>query len=380
MKRLLAGIAAACAAFAHAQSAPVTLYGRIYLTMESVEARGAPEYARRNRVSDQASYLGVRGTEDIGAGVKAFFQLETSFKADQNDSTFANRNSGVGVTGGFGRLMIGRWETPFMDRNAEVDPFGDLTLGAFTTAMQGGGVAGVNGQFDRRDQNVVQYWSPVLAGFELRLSYSANEGRSASLNPRSQGGSLTWTRGPVLVGYSYHELLDDSFGIYTNTAPVPPATLAVGSIAVGKQAAHALYATLVAGPVKLGAEYQEFRRSSPASPAVPGPATVVGFADQRAWLGSIAWDLGSHRLIYVYTTTRGGQQRSRDSRYDPAEPECGAHAVGWQYNFSRRTFVLAQYVQVDNEPTATCNFGFNTIAIAAGQDPRGISLGLRHVF
>src|SRR5690348_17430593 len=96
-KKLIAlAIAGACVApAAMAQTAnPVTLYGRAYVTFESIEAKGgATPLARRNRVEDQSSLLGVRGTEDLGGGLKAFFQLETSFRLDQNTSTFANRNS-----------------------------------------------------------------------------------------------------------------------------------------------------------------------------------------------------------------------------------------------------------------------------------------------
>jgi hypothetical protein len=92
-KKLIAlAVAGACVApAAMAQTAnPVTLYGRVHVTFESVEATGTGAQVRRNRVQDEASLLGVRGTEDLGAGLKAFFQLETGFKADQNDTTFSS--------------------------------------------------------------------------------------------------------------------------------------------------------------------------------------------------------------------------------------------------------------------------------------------------
>lgn len=59
---------AACAQSAH----PVTFYGRAYLMVESVEAGGgAAPIARRTRVSDRNSILGVRGSEDLGGGLQA---------------------------------------------------------------------------------------------------------------------------------------------------------------------------------------------------------------------------------------------------------------------------------------------------------------------
>src|SRR5215467_6610176 len=64
-KKLIAlAVAGACVApAAMAQTAnPVTLYGRVYATFESVEAKGgASPVTRRERVSDQSSLLGVRG-------------------------------------------------------------------------------------------------------------------------------------------------------------------------------------------------------------------------------------------------------------------------------------------------------------------------------
>src|SRR5450432_4073471 len=141
-KKLIAlAVAGACVVpAAMAQTAnPVTLYGRIYVTFESVEAGGsaAGTLTRRERVSDEASYLGVRGTEDLGGGLKAFFQLETGFKADQNDTTFAARNSGVGLQGAWGSVLLGRWDTPLKVTTGAVDPWTDLTIGGFTTAMNG---------------------------------------------------------------------------------------------------------------------------------------------------------------------------------------------------------------------------------------------------
>ena len=64
--------------------------------------------------------------------------------------------------------------------------------------------------------------------------------------------------------------------------------------------------------------------------------------------------------------------------------DCKAHSMGWQYNFSKRTFGFVQYARVTNENTAS-NCGSNTFnaapfTIAGGQDPRGLSLGLSHVF
>lgn len=370
-------MAAACAASgALAQEGdPVVLYGRVYVTAESVKANeGAAPVPSRGRLSDQASYVGVRGTETLAPNVKAFFQLETQFKPDQNNTTFANRNSGVGLRTAAGSLLLGRWDTPFKWTNGDVDPFDDLTIGGFGTALQGSGIANVNTQFDSRDQNVVQYWSPKWSGFEARLSYQANEGRTSTTNPKSEGASLAWSADKVYVGWAYHELRDQPFSVYSNAA------LAIADVLVDKQTANAVFFTWKIGPVKIGGDYQEFKRSGPALPAVMTPRTVTGWDKQKAWLANVVWTVGRNQLIYQYTKAKDGGQKNFDPSTTPASPECDANAVGWRYDFSKRTFSLLQYVRIKNNATATCNFGFNTLAISPGQDPEGWSWGLRHLF
>ena len=361
-----------------AEDDPVTLYGRVYATVESV--RADPGVASHARVSDQSSRLGVRGTETIAPGTKAFFQLETAFQPDQNDTTFAGRNSGVGLVNAAGTLLLGRWDVPFKVANYDVDVFGDFTIGAFSMALQGSGVAGINSQFNRRDQNVVQYWSPTLAGFQLKLTWAANEAKTATANPRSEGGSLTWTRGPVYAGHAYHQLRDQPYGIYTNVAPTLPAVLTTGTIQVDKQQGQSVFAAFDVGPLRFGADYQEFKRTGPVLPDRVLPGTVVGFSKQKAWMGNVTWKLGAHKLMYQYLETRGGIQQAASAALTPADPKCDVNALAWQYDFSKRTFVIAQYVRVRNNATSMCTLGQNPLAVVAGQDPEGYSLGMHHVF
>ena len=333
----LAGAAAAPAAMAQSAN-PVTLYGRVYATFESVQATGgATEVDRRNRVTDQSSLLGVRGTEDLGGGLKAFFQLETAFKPDQNDTTFAARNSAVGLQGAWGSVLMGRWDMPFKSTTIAIDPFGDLTISGIT------GVLNDQTNFDRRDQNVVQYWSPNFAGFSVRLAGTANEGKTATLDPRDYGASVTYARGPLYVVYAYEEHRDRAVG-------------------VPKEDGNALGASYAFGPIKLGLLYEEFKKTLRSK--------------EKSWMGNVVWTIGNNQLIYQYMESKDGGLNSVTS----GEPEGKSNSIGYQYNFSKRTFFLGQYTKVDNNSAASCNFGSSRLAIANGQDPEGVSVGLRHVF
>src|SRR5258708_36599827 len=165
-----------------------------------VEAKGgtpAP-LVRRNRVSDQSSLLGVRGSESLGGDLKAFFQLETGFPPDQNATTFANRNSAVGLQGGWGSVLMGRWDMPFkMSQVAPVDPFTDLSIADIT------GTAVNQGNFSNREPNVVQYWSPDVGGVAMKIAYTANEGRTAVRDPYKYRASLVWSRGEYYPAEAY---------------------------------------------------------------------------------------------------------------------------------------------------------------------------------
>jgi predicted porin len=348
-------------------------------------------------VVDQVSLLGVRGTEDLGGGLKAFFQLETQWKVDQNDTAFAARNSGVGLQGGWGSVLLGRWDTPWKVTTTAIDPFGDVTIGNTNGVASGGAfnnTAPANA-FNRRDQNVLQYWSPDLFGFAARVSYSANEGKTTApcasapagttCNPRSQGASLTWTRGPIYVGYAYHELKDQSVVTIVPTAAANAGTApyAFGTAYTPKQSAAAIFGTFTFGPLKVGGEYQKLKRT--VNTAATAAGTVTGFSDQKVWAANLLYTMGNHQLMYQYAkATDGGESIITSATIlTPSQPSCKLNAAGYQYNFSRRTFFLAEYARITNNMTSSCSFGGADERIpgqVAGQSPQGVSVGLRHIF
>ena len=351
-KKLIAlAVAGACIApAALAQTAnPVTLYGRVYVTLESIESKGTGGQPRRTRVQDQSSLLGVRGTEDLGGGLKAFFQLETQFKPDQNDTTFANRNSGVGLQGGWGSVVFGRWDMPFKTATIAVDPFGDLTIGGITMANND------QGNFDVRAQNVIQYWSPAWSGVSLRLAMTSDETRTATAKPRMHGASLTYTGGPIYVGYAYEQHKDASSA--STTAGLTP-------VAGGyKETGHGLFGSFTFGAFKFGALYEKFKKTDR--------------TDRKSWMANIIWTMGRNQLIYQHQDSDKGSLRTA-----ALQQECEVDTLAWQYNFTSRTFFLTQYTRIDNNAAANCGSagsGFGGVA-ATGSDPRGISFGLRHVF
>jgi len=107
-----------------AQGSNVVIYGTFNADFENVERGGAtaagsagnnlvgaPTAANalnqgsRNRVSSNSSNIGFRGTKDLGGGLKAIFQLESSTNIDAGGGNFGGRNSNVGLTGPWGTVF-----------------------------------------------------------------------------------------------------------------------------------------------------------------------------------------------------------------------------------------------------------------------------------
>src|SRR4051812_40696576 len=82
----------------------VTVYGRLNVDMESINfsnpTGGAS--ANLNRISSNSSRLGFRGNEDLGGGLLAIFQIESSVNPDSGSGTFAGRDTYVGLQSGWG--------------------------------------------------------------------------------------------------------------------------------------------------------------------------------------------------------------------------------------------------------------------------------------
>ena len=139
----VAGLLAAPLA-AQAQTANVTLYGRLNLTLEGVsgsqtQAAGtsAPgQNVNRTvyRVSSNSSRLGVRGSESLGGGLSAIFQIESSINGDSGGGTLAGRETFVGLQGTWGTVKIGNFLAPYDDIHPIFGNVPTLTTSILSTA------------------------------------------------------------------------------------------------------------------------------------------------------------------------------------------------------------------------------------------------------
>lgn len=347
MNKKLIALAVAGATFAPAVMAqtanPVTLYGRIWVMVNSVKADGgAAPLSTRTTVVDESSLIGFRGTEDLGGGLKAFFQLESSAPPDAGGGTFGSRNSGVGLIGGFGTIVLGRWDSPFKLSAIFVDPYSQNTIGNQLSVVN-------TGDFNRRENNMMQYWTPNINGFSARFMYGANEGKTSTspiANPSSQSMSLDYAAGPFRVNYAYEKHKDTRGAVVT-----------AGVTESGQN----LSGTFVFGPVKVGALTQKIKSTDR--------------TDKKAYQAAITYTAGMHEFMGSVGRVRDGGVRGA------AQPEAKLATVGYNYNFSKRTTFMARYASLKNNSAAA--FAMNASGLPAfgvNNDPKGFGAGFRHTF
>ncbi|VWD29343.1 porin [Burkholderia lata] len=201
-KSLLALVAlGAFAGAAHAQSS-VTLYGIIDEgLLFNNNAGGKHLYSMASGVM-QGSRFGLRGTEDLGGGLKAIFTLENGFdvnsgKLGQGGLMFG-RQAYVGLSSQYGTVTLGR------QYDSVVDFVGPLEAGD----QWGGYIAAHPGDLDNfnnayRVNNAIKYTSPTYSGFSFGGLYSL--GGIAGQFAKNQVWSLGagYNNGPLVLGVGY---------------------------------------------------------------------------------------------------------------------------------------------------------------------------------
>ena len=370
MNKKLIALAVAAATLAPAvvmaQTAnPVTLYGRVYGTFESVESTsglGGQAQPRRNRVNDNASYIGVKGVEDLGGGLNAWFQLESAAPVDTGGGTLASRNSAVGLQGGFGTVFLGRWDTPLKTATVATDVWGDLNIASIQAVMND------QRNFHLRANNTVGYWSPVINGFQGKFHYVAPESKTTgagSVSPIIYSLSATYTGGPFYAGYAYEQHKDRTGA----EPPVTPTTCLGATCAGYTEKEHAVFGSAVVGPFKFTALYEQITRNSPVVTSIP---------KQKAYLVSGTYNVGKGAFVAQYMQAKDAIAQLPNN---PTRNKIQNFSIGYQYNFSKRTQAHVLYTETFNNYGTRGNFGFiNTLPITSGQDVKGVSVGIRHLF
>lgn len=205
---LLAGLISSVPVGGALAAESVDIYGVIGIHAGSIKRSGEAESSRViNGGGLQTSFLGFKGQEDLGNGLKALFALEAFFRPDTGESgrsatdPFFSRNAWVGIEGGFGRVSLGRQTNPTYAVMSQLSPFGASVVFSPLTVQSFVLPYGRNILGDSVWNNVVKYATPNLQGFQGSLLYGLGEvaGKSGYANT---GAHATYRSGKFMGAVS----------------------------------------------------------------------------------------------------------------------------------------------------------------------------------
>jgi len=194
----IAGLASS-AAFAQTN---VTIYGVADAYVGYINQNGGNGGTNTYRVQDHTSRIGFKGAEDLGNGLKAVFQFESTVGLDSQAGLATNRDSYVGLAGGFGTVTLGRQYAPGYAAFLANDALAGALLSAGMTLNQAAQFT-IAGNSNARWNNSVKYVSPTVAGFTGEAIYRFGEASNDMASNEGYGLGLNYKGGPVNVNYVY---------------------------------------------------------------------------------------------------------------------------------------------------------------------------------
>ncbi|MDH0863495.1 porin [Mitsuaria sp. GD03876] len=348
------------AASARAQST-VTVYGRLNVSLERADAGHSPRDRAVSRESNNRSVIGFRGTEELGAGLQALFQIEGSLAVDTGvGPSLANRDTRVGLQTPWGLVFAGHWGTPYLLSTSGFDPWYPTTAGYMALMANGSAPTTSHtantASFDRRQQNVVQYWTPTVHGLTGRVAYAFNDGDIGpnGSRPDLASASLSWDDGPWNVALA-HERHRDYQG--------PGLTDAATKLGVAYRV----------GAWRLAAAAERLRYETPT-----GALRRDAFFVAATWQALPAVNL---RASFTHAGDGKGPTGARVG-FIIAGDDTGARqwTLGADYTLSKRTGLYAYVSRIDNQARAAYDFAINPIGVGAGEKPTVFAVGSRHAF
>jgi predicted porin len=359
-KMITTALLTACACGANAQDLSVQVYGRLNVAVENMRtsANSAGRSLSITREVNDRSVLGFKGTEDLGGGNKALFQIEGTISPDTGEGAIAQRDTRIGLEGGWGTLFAGHWVTAYNAATSGLDPWYPTTAGYMNLIANGSASTADNvnntSSFDRRQANSVHYWSPLWNGLQLRVTHGLSEERPANgAHPALTSAAGIWARGPWYVTAAY-ERHHEYQGVGLND--------------------HG---------AKIGAAY----RFGNSRIAVVGERleyeTPSGNLKRDALFVALTHQLAAHNLRLTAARANDGKGSSTAKiGFIRKGPDTGAtqFTVGDDYSLSTRTSVFIYYTHLKNDANGAYDFPINPLTVSPGAALRGEAFGLRHFF
>lgn len=317
----------------------VTLFGVLDADMKYVKT-GSVTLKKLDSSGLNTSRIGVRGTEDLGGGLKAGFWLESQVDTDTGvaggGGAFWGRRATVSLTGDFGEVRLGRNKTVSRLHIEDFDPSAFTGLGSVSVLYSNLG-SGNGTSFGRAD-NLASYSLPAnLGGFYGGVDVSAGEGVGTN---KGQSVRLGYKQGPLHVS-----------GAYANTSNAADSS---------KFKLTSIGAAYDLGVVRPSLSYTESKYLA---------------RKQKVLTASLTAPLGQGQLWGSYSEAKTSGETGFATVGTPK-----LFALGYIYNLSKRTALYTTFAQLKNDGTTRFALGGAPAATANGQKSTGYDVGIRHSF
>lgn len=364
-KKIIAlAIAGLVSGAAFAQS-NVTVYGIADMSYAYYGDANAPGGGTTHRINSgqwKGSRFGFKGSEDLGDGLSAVFQMELGMSMDVNAAPTYSRASWVGLkSSSLGELKAGNFAT-FQDdllvATSVMFGYGTLASPKYVYLETTGSTETWN------ISNAVHYYSPIWNGFQVKVGASTHGTPSVDdLNPsgltplngnnRILATAVQYTNGPFIIGATYE------YNKYEHYSGAP-------SIDAGNT--WNIAAAYDFGVARIGGAYGTINYAQ---------STPVEVRDSRA-----QWHLGVSVPVTPKDTVAVNYAHAKiDYNNTWSDDTAGFWGVGYLHSLSKRTSLYASYGDInqdDSNHTKSRLDGATTMTNAGYQ--RAFAVGIRHDF
>jgi predicted porin len=162
------------------------------------------------------SFVGFRGSEDLGGGLRAVFRLESYLSVDTGSiggyggDAFWGRDANVGLSGAFGSTVLGRNVSPLYLTTVTFNPFGESLAFSPSTRHYFGGLMVA----DRSWNNSVAYTNNARDPLRVHIVVNAREGSSGVQdNGHNYGFGASYLSGPFAVAFAWETVQNSALSV-----------------------------------------------------------------------------------------------------------------------------------------------------------------------
>lgn len=423
-KSILAIAVGAALAAAGAAQAEVAISGLAHMSVDSIDDGNESSIY----VSSNSSKLTFKGSEELSEGLKGNWMFDTAIVMDGSGTSVFDRETYVGLSGGFGSFNIGKQDTPMKKLGRKIDFFGDqigdsrsliaegtlvvrmdmnsdgdysdtTTTETYTGTSTGTGASTVADSarstetvretetyrsfgLDARPGNALVYTTPDMGGISASLIFVPEDGtKDASMFDIG----VTYSGGPLFVGFAY-ESHGEALNSESSTA-VARHVLGTGVTGSTENQSDVDSANgETESAIRLGVSYA--MGDAKIAGLVQSVTNSGGFdgADRTTFGLGGSYKIGAATIKLQYYMA-GEYDLPADAGKDTGSTLL---AIGGDYALSKSTTVYAAYAMVSSDEAGaaaingpwhpSANYAVLNSTSGEAEDQSAISFGVKHSF